>query len=38
MVFVYALIVWASLGTISGSVHMFFVWRSLSGAKGRNLS
>jgi hypothetical protein len=34
MVFVYALIIWASLGTISASVHMFFVWRSLSGREG----
>jgi hypothetical protein len=34
MVFVYALIIWASPGTISGPVHMFFVWRSLSGREG----
>ena len=34
MVFVYALIIWASLGTISASIHMFFVWRSLSGREG----
>jgi hypothetical protein len=38
MVFVYALIIWASLGTISASVHMFFVCAAFLGAKGRNLS